>query len=465
MEDDGNVSLSRTQFSWDPFVSFSKDTMSKNDDDDVRRVVPVPHSQFLYNWLNGFLPTLNYHQHCNMKEIRNSFVDTNRMNKLLKRKNKPTDGELWQAGLQLLMTHLYPNNDTRDMNNQDATTTWGEGDHTNNMDPIPPHVLLQTVMDSYYGNDTDLDLGHLSGMDEVLPVKSVKMYYLPTSIGMFFLRTFLMARALESANEAICVSRAKSQPIRWKRLKSMVDDARALFRLMTFDYAGKAIDEYVHGRVPRRVDLFQPDPLQLIPNALLFYPVEPTHVVSVATWSYTNLVLPWSHALLGELLKNETFGVGTQYQYRGKILESCYDTFSMLTTLLALDVAGVVQDYATPSCCMRWALQCIESKNTGKFFDLVKSETARYNFKSNGADSGDREGRMYLPWIVNRDDFRGRGMSLCDDLLLAPTIRKMIEETDEVSDTTFYDELGIAYIAYWKLMAQAKAMSGSVDPL
>jgi hypothetical protein len=233
---------------------------------------------------------------------------------------------------------------------------------------------------------------------------------------------------------------------------------------MTFDYAGKAIGEYVYGRVPRKVNLFQPDPLQQVPNALLFYPVEPTHVVSVATWSYTNLVLPASHSLLGELLKNESFGTVSGTQYRGKILESCHETFSMLTTLLALDIGVVVQDYTTPSCCVRWALHCIESKSTSEFYDLVTSETEHYNSIDNGKKSSDREGRTYLPWNGTIDD-RPSGLSLCDHFLLYPMTRKIYEESVEVSDTTFYDELGVAYMAYWKLRAQAEATIDTVDPL
>ena len=436
--------------SWDPFVSLSKPKpmpMALFGCDG--RVVPVTHSKFLYNWLNEFIPTIRCNQNANMTEIRNAFVDSSRMVKLLKKKNKPTDDQLWHAGLQQIQTQLYPN---------DAPGRIAK----KNLGSIPPHVLLQTVMDSYYGNDTDLDLGNLSGIDEV-PGKS-RMYFLPTSVSMFFLRTFLISHALESAYESIRLSQAKSQPIRWKRLKSMVDDARALCRLMTFDYAGKAIGEYVYGRVPRKVNLFQPDPLQQVPNALLFYPVEPTHVVSVATWAYTNLVLPASHALLGELLRNESFGTVSGTQYRGKILESCHETFSMLTTLLALDIGGVVQDYTAPSCCVRWALHCIDSKSTNEFYDLVMAETDHYNSIDNGKKSSDREGRTYLPWNGNVDD-RPSGLSLCDHLLLYPMTRKIYEESVDVSDTTFYDELGIAYMGYWKLRAQAEATFDTVDPL
>ena len=442
-------------FSWDPCVSLSSTTPMADENDGL--VVTVTHSQFLYSWLNDFLPTLQYNQHSNMAEIRNAFLDTSRLDWFMKQENKPTDGELWQEGLQLLKTHLFPDDQTRDRCYEDDIIFGEANDAT--LDPIPPHILLQVVMDSYHGSDTTLDLGHLSGMD-----KKVTMFFLPTSIGTFFLRSFLIAHALESVYESIRVSRAKSQPIRWKRLKSMVDDARALFRLMTFDYAGKAIGECVHGREQRKVNLFQPEQLQLAPNALLFYPIEPTHIVSVATWMYTKLLLPCSHAILGELLKNESPRVGPHYLHSGKILETCYDTFSMLTTLLALDIVGVVQDYSTPSCCAQWALQCIENKSTCEFFDLVMSETARYNSTSNRF-SGERDCRMYLPWITKREDFCGRGSTLCDDLLLSPTIRKMTEETDEVSDTSFYDELGIAHMAYWKLMAQAKAVTGSVNPL
>ena len=95
--------------SWYPFVSF------------IRSVQPnidwglAMHENFLYNWLSEFLQILYCNQRTNMGEgnedmmqIVYAFIDTSRLNKLMSDDNKPNDDLLWQTGLDLLKTHIFP---------------------------------------------------------------------------------------------------------------------------------------------------------------------------------------------------------------------------------------------------------------------------------------------------------------------------------------------------------------------
>mmetsp|Transcript_891 Transcript_891/g.1855 ORF Transcript_891/g.1855 Transcript_891/m.1855 type:complete len:643 (+) Transcript_891:543-2471(+) len=298
-------------------------------------------------------------------------------------------------------------------------------------------------MDSYYCNDDDLEIGELSGIEVEMP--SEQMFRLPSSITMLFLRTFIISRALEIAEESIPDSPESSKTVRWRRLKSMVDDSCSLFQRMLFDYAGKTIDNFEYGRHPKSLKL---------------YPIEPDHIISIATWLYTNHVFPSCHDLLYVLLWNDTNINGRGTSYGVKILETCYDLFRMLTTLLALDVAVVDQEYTCPSRCARWVLKLIESQSTSDFFDRVKS-TQKKNLIHDHDAMQDGEEIMYCPWNDKGPGLEGRGLSLEEDLLLYPSIRKKYDKSDKASSVTFYDEMGIALIAYWKLWAQTQTQTDS----
>ncbi len=73
----------------------------------------------------------------------------------------------------------------------------------------------------------------------------------------------------------------------------------------------------------------------------------------------------------------------------------------------------------------------------------------------------------YCPWKDGGPGIGGvRGITLEEDLLLSPLIRKRFENLDGPGRATFYDELGIAVMAYWKLRAKADySESLGLDPL
>ena len=75
--------------------------------------------------------------------------------------------------------------------------------------------------------------------------------------------------------------------------------------------------------------------------------------------------------------------------------------------------------------------------------------------------SDDEIDEMYQPW--NDREFKDRGASLVEDFLLYPSIRRRNEESNTASDNTYYDELGIAIMAYWRLREVAPFLQ--VDPL
>ena len=387
---------------------------------------------FLFRWLNEFAPTLGCPRRTDLGGIMDAFVHTSRMDEVLK--DEQDDDLLWHAGLSQLRSQLYPNEDGRS--------------HSS-LNPIPPHLLLRTVMDSYYCNDSDLELGGLSAADVDDNKTSDDVFRLPSSIGMFYLRTFLVSRALESAEESIPQSEGNRETVRWRRLKSMSDEACSLFRRMAFDYAAKSSNNLRMGMIPKSVE----------PGEI--YDIDPNLIKAMATFCYTNHVFPSSRDLLLALVRNETKSRGRGTQHGTMLLKSCYELFREMTTLLALDVALLNFDYATPSRCVQWVLKLIESQNTNDFFDCVKSQkNMTRNHGSHGKVS-EEGAELHFPWSDTGDGFNEEGLSLEEDLLLYPSIGVMQDKVEDFSNAAFYDGTGIALLAYWKLWAQAQPKLGS----
>jgi hypothetical protein len=424
--DDGN--------NWDPFLSPLSEYASDSLDS---RNNSTHHAKkdFLFRWLNESMPTHGCpHRRTNLGGIMDAFVHTGRMDEVLK--DKPDDDLLWHAGLSLLRSLLYPNNE--------------DGRLQSSWDPIPPHLLLRTVMDSYYCNDSDLELGGLSATVVDDNNDNNRVFRLPSSIAMFYLRTYLISRALESAEESIPHSEGNRETVRWRRLKSMSDDACCLFRRMLFDYSVKAASNVRMGIIPTPVE----------PGGI--YGIDPNLILAIATLCYTHHVFPSSRALLLALVRNETKSHGGGTQHGAMLLKSCYELFREMTTLLAFDVALLNSDYATPSRCVLWVLKLIESQNTNDFFDCVKSQknTTRSHGRHHGKVS-EEGAEMHLPWSDTGDGFNEESLSLEEDLLLYPSIGVMQDKVEDFSTAAFYDGTGIAILAYWKVWAQAQPELGS----
>ena len=430
--------------SWDPFKSLlSDDDNTLHDDGDDET-----HINFPWYWLDAFASQCkimsrgarntsnNARNEEKLMQIKSVFIDsTNQLNKVMLNDDSPDDDLLWQVGIDLLKTHLFGKSDM-------------DEDNT-----IPPHELLRVVMDSYYCNDNeDFDNMILSGVemptkeDEdvyVVEMPQEQMYRIPTSIGMFYLRSVLMCLALQNAKQSIINSQKSSKPIRWRRLRSMVDDSISLFQRMLFDYVGKAVDNFEHGRHPKSMKL---------------YPIEPIHIIELSSWLYTQHVFPSCKDLLLKILFNEASGSNKGTSSEVKVLESCYNSFRMLTTLLAMDVTLV---NVKPSFSVKLILKCIENHDKSQFFNQVRLAQKRITPKDTSDEdlSHDESVKndMYQPWSDRGDNFQVIGLSLEEDLLLQPLIRKRHENSDRSSGNTFFDEIGIALIAYWKLCKQPQS--------
>jgi len=390
------------------------------------------HYNFLSQWLDAFLrPGRRTSDNDKVIQVKSAFANDRQLDRLMNDSDlRPSDDFLWEVGFSLLRSHLFKDDSE---------------------DGIAPHELLRIVMDSYYCNDDDKDttLGDLSATHET--TSNEQTYYLSTPVAMFYLRTFLMCHALQQAKVSISDT---SKPIRWKRLRSMVNDCQALYQRMLFDYTGKAIDNFLYVGNPNKT--------------MKLYPIQPNHVISVvASWLYTAHLFPSCKDLLLDILSNE---LNNNSNSKGivKVLEYCYSCFKGMTTLLALD-AVVEQDHDRPSCCVQWMLKCmkcIKNSNTNEFFDRVMSAQETMSREDESADemSDDEIDKMYQLWNDRDFDFIDRGASLEEDFLLYPSIRRRNEESNTASDNTYYDEIGIAILAYWKLRAQVDS-SLEVDPL
>ena len=168
--------------------------------------------------------------------------------------------------------------------------------------------------------------------------------------------------------------------------------------------------------------------------------------------------------MLSEILRNETSN-RSEVSKPDKVLESCYNSFRMLTSLLSLDVTLVKQEYNNPSQSVQWILKCIEAQSTNDLFKKVISAQDRIAPKNNDnmnelSDDEEDDDMSYQPWKDRAHDLKCRGLSLEEDLLLITSIRKRYDFL--ASTPSFYDELGIAIIAYWKL---SEHLSKTIDPL
>ncbi len=159
---------------------------------------------------------------------------------------------------------------------------------------ILPHELLTIVKDSYYCRDND-DEG-----------------YIPTFGSMFVLRALLSAQAIQSAKSRTLHSLQHSGTIRWRRLKSMVEDTISLFQRMLFEGFEIANDACENDTQS-----------QSHPG---------TDFITIASWIYTLQIYPACQSLLSLLLE-ENHGDGIVNLKEGLVAK----LFGTLTTLLALE--------------------------------------------------------------------------------------------------------------------------------
>lgn len=168
-------------------------------------------------------------------------------------------------------------------------------------DTVPvPHELLTAVMDSYYCRDDD-------------------ERDLPTFDSMFVLRSLISAHAIQSAESSTRHLLQYSETIRWKRLKSMVEDTITLYQRMLFEGFENAGDT--------------------VENDTRSQPGSPAQFITIASWIYTKQIFPACQSLVSLLLE-EDHGNCISNLKEGLVAK----LFGMLTTLLALDCTSVVTD-------------------------------------------------------------------------------------------------------------------------
>lgn len=242
---------------------------------------------------------------------------------------------------------------------------------------LAPHELLRTVIDSYYFRDDDEG-------------------DLPTFDSMFVLRSLISAYAIQSAESSTRHSLQYSEKIRWRRLKSMVEDTITLFQQMLCEGFEIVADNLENDTQSTGKD----------------HPIKPAHFITIASWIFTKQIYPACQSLLSLLLE-EGHGDGIVNLTDGVVAK----LFGMLTTLLALGCTATASTSVVTYCGTDTDRLVFATFNdSDKFFKCTRS----YGHPNSRAQES--------------------GLTLEDDLLLY--------------DRPHCNKLGLAKIAFVKLQTQ-----------
>lgn len=344
------------------------------------------------------------------------------------------DDTIWQAGLTLIR-RLFVDTSDDPMND-------GISNKLQSLEMISPHVLLRTVLDSYYfnGNDDELGVLHPSGDHSTTQKSCLDLYNLPTSLAMFQVRTLLASHAIQDAVRHTQQSLKTASTIRWRRLKSMVDDTVFLFQKMLLELIGKTFGTEVDSRTQ----------------------VQPTHIVSIATSNYVRHIFPSCKELLLLVLKASSTDSTISTSFETRVLETCYNCLGMFTSLLALEfVFGDTKEDTTSSSSTDLILTYLDRPSSSSFYDVVLSSGR------NTASKNDR-GVTYCLLTNATILFGERGPDLVEDLLMYPTFFSITtnehkyDDSEDETNQQLYDSLGIALIAYHKLHSQTHSRKDSL---
>lgn len=313
---------------------------------------------------------------------------------------------IWVAGLQLV--HDIVNNNAKNMSDE----------------PMEPHILLSTLIDSYYYCDDNGGLETTSSIESEASGTS-------STIAMFQLRSILATIAIEHSIKVTQDAIEKSATIRWRRLRSMIDDVTSLFRKMLINQLGSALDcESTHAS-------------QLI--------------TAIATNIYVKQTFPACRELIEMLLHNGT----TDAAFTTRVLQTSYSCYGLLTSLAALQFVFGEKDSDDR---MHLIIDCMRNSKTDSIFKLMLSKQQAVT----GSGIIQNKTRFCL-WDSIATYKCERGSDFLRDLLLYPCIRathsfytsvidnsddneKDDDDSDESSEEEEqqdeYDSLGIAAIAY-----------------
>ena len=314
------------------------------------------------------------------------------------------DSMVWSAGLKLIH-HVVNDSDIKLVKLTD--------------DMVEPHILLSTIMDSYYHNDGD------DQADDTRYDYHVNAPQLSTPQAMFVLRSFLITAAIERSVQSTHTALEYSKTIRWRRLKSMLDDSILLFKKMFMDQLDCSRDM-------DSTDLTQ-------------------HVILIGTNIYVNNIFPTARVLLQLLLENTS-----DVAFVTRILQSSYDFFGMLTSLASLGF--VFGEDGLSSDMTKMIMECIHDQKTDSLFHLMNDKNT-----FDRIEDGERERKRCC---LLQNDSVNRGSYFSEDLLFYSYVQRTNEvqknnigltddlandddsfQSSEDDDCVNYDTFGVAVIA------------------
>lgn len=199
---------------------------------------------------------------------------------------------------------------------------------------LAPHELLRTVMDSYYLSDEDHEF--------LPPSLSTTAFHLPTPVAMFILRSLISTHAIQIAEINTRSSLKHNERIRWRRLKSMVEDTISLFQRMLIEGFENVEDDFEN-------------------HTQKEHPINTAHF-TIASWLYTKHIFPSCRALVCLLLE-ENHGNGIANLNDG----AAATLLGLLTSLLALR-ASVVSDH-----CTDFVTAFVNIPSSDEFFWYIRS--------------------------------------------------------------------------------------------
>lgn len=361
------------------------------------------HVQLGTDWLRQIVTHLKYTMADNVVVVNETMRNMINMSDQVLDGDKYDDTVIWIAGLQLIHD-IIANCKLKSMCD----------------DPIEPHVLLSTLLDSYYRRDVDCQF------DDIQQHCGLHGRKLSSTHAMFCLRLVLATIAIEKSVECTRSSMESSETIRWRRLKSMIDDVVSLFKKMLLN----------------QLDLEHESESST---------AETQNVITMATYIYVEIMFPSCRELLQLLLENVSDAA-----FMTRTLQTSHTFLASLTSLSALQFIFGEGEVASSSV-LQMIMGCINDPFTDNLFQLMKRNALL------GNDGNHDKQKRFCLW---KNETFQRGSHFIEGLLLYPTIcvhaeyimisssknENGEEDYDDDSDGSLEDEqqdaLGTSVIAY-----------------
>lgn len=212
-------------------------------------------------------------------------------------------------------------------------------------------------------------------------------YHYPSSVALFILYNLLISRAIQLAatqtEELLSALELRGEQhkgqrttvIRWRRLKSMVDDAQSIYQRMLLQFTEKAANKNLRSgdeSIDRNCNKCSGDNEQVCDIT-----IRPMHILHIASWLYTNHLLPSCRQLLMLILKNAV-KTNENLSSNPKLWEPCMKSFGILTTLVALNYSfadnhdrAVIGSGTTSTNGSLLVVKCIDDSLNNEFYDTA----------------------------------------------------------------------------------------------